>query len=530
MPALIESNLFTLDRAEATTSWLNNGFTTAPATVDDPRIEGSFCLQARVSNTTAWASFSTGTNYINLTDGKRIFFWYNNTCPASTDTTVRGGIGMWVSSDSTISIVGTTPNNGPANSANWFVDGKDGNPFGGWTCFVYNPNISGTLWLGTPLLTGIRQIGIRNKTTSAVATSTRNIMFDVLRMGTGLTISQGTQDTPVTLSEIYNTGILQSTMYGVLSKRNDIYYLNAKLYMGKPNQPSLTYFLDTEQTVVYPDFPVGNDFYEISLYGNTGLLKTTFQLGGYDGVNTSSGCTFKGAGRAMWSPLVRDNNSSFKVYGSILSEIRTGIFNSGSEIRNTSINSSGPLITSGCTLSGCIFNASTGLASLYIYSPTEINKISDCTFNNCKGGLSIFNTGIYPLNRCTFNSNTYDIINASAGQVTINVLNGGNASTYNNINGGTTTINNLVTLTLTSIIVGSEIRIFTVGTTTELGGIESVGGTTFEYQYNYSPGQNVDIVVFKEDYNYYRVSNYSLSSTNASLPISQIFDRVYSNP
>lgn len=528
MPGKIEANLYTLDGAEATTSWITNGFTTAVGTVDDPRIEGSLCLQGRVSNTTAWASFLTGTP-INFTDGKRIFFWFNNTCSASTDTIANGGIGMWVSSLSAITIVGSTPNNGPNDSKNWFIDGKDGNPMGGWTCFSYNPQNNATLSLGSPLLTGVRQIGIRNKTTSTVATSTRNIMFDVLRIGTGLIVTEGVSNNPITLNDIYSTGILQTNMWGILNKKNEVYFLNGKIYFGKNNQQILTYFKDTNQSIVFPDFPVGDDFYEISSYGNTGALTTTVQLGNYDGVNTSQGCVVKGAGKAMWSPLVKDNNSSFKIYGSILSEIRTGLFNSSSEIRNSSINNSGPIIPSGCTISGCAFNSATGIAALYINSPSEITNISNCTFNNGRAGLLIQSTGTYSFNKFTFNSNTYDIVNSSTGLVTVNAINGGNVATYNNTNGGTTTINNLVTLTLNGIISGSEIRIFNAGTTTELGGIES-GNTSFLYQYNYNPGQNVDIVVFKENYNYYRVSNYSLSSTDSSLPIAQVFDRVYSNP
>ena len=522
----IESNLITLDRAEATTNWISNGFNTSPGTVDDPRIEGSLCVQARTSNTTAWSAFLTGVA-LDFTDGKRIFFWYNNTCPASTDTIVNGGIGMYVSSLSTISVVGSSPNNGPNDSKNWFFDGKNGNTLGGWTCFVYDPRSLATLTLGSPLLTGIKQIGLRNKTVSTIATSTRNIMWDVLRIGSGLIVSEGSAESPTTLQEIFDSGSLQSTMYGVLNKKNDIYFLNGQLSVGKSDQQLSSHFKDTNKTLVFPDFPVGEDFYEITCIGNTGQFNTSFQLGSYDGVNTSEGCTVKGAGKAMWSPLVKDNNSDIKIYNSVVSEIRTGIFNSSSQIFNSSINNSGPIIPSGCSLSGCSFNNATGLAAIYISTQSDISPISNCTFNNCRAGLLISATGTYNFNKLSFNNNIYDVINASTGQVNVNVVNGGNASVYTNTNGGTTTINNLVTLTLNGIISGSEVRIFSAGTITELGGIESLDGTAFNYQYNYSPGQNIDIVIFKEDYNYYRIPNYSLLSADGSVPISQTFDRVY---
>jgi hypothetical protein len=84
------------------------------------------------------------------------------------------------------------------------------------------------------------------------------------------------------------------------------------------------------------------------------------------------------------------------------------------------------------------------------------------------------------------------------------------------------------TLTLTTVKAGSEIRIFAHGTTTELDGIES-SGTSFEYEYIYAPDTYIDIVILHLDWNYYRIDNYLLASTDGSIPIAQITDRVYSN-
>jgi len=84
-------------------------------------------------------------------------------------------------------------------------------------------------------------------------------------------------------------------------------------------------------------------------------------------------------------------------------------------------------------------------------------------------------------------------------------------------------------LTLTGLKTGSEVRILENGTTTELGGTES-SGTSYTYVYTYAPNTDVDIVIHHVDYIYYRINNYTLGSSDVSLPIDQQRDRQYKNP
>jgi len=85
------------------------------------------------------------------------------------------------------------------------------------------------------------------------------------------------------------------------------------------------------------------------------------------------------------------------------------------------------------------------------------------------------------------------------------------------------------TLTLTGLQPNSEVRIFLHGTTTELGGIEN-STTSFSYQYIYSVGVYVDIVIMSLNYQYYTINNYLLTSVDSSIPVQQIYDRVFENP
>lgn len=53
---------------------------------------------------------------------------------------------------------------------------------------------------------------------------------------------------------------------------------------------------------------------------------------------------------------------------------------------------------------------------------------------------------------------------------------------------------------------------------------------TFDYTYNAAAAVNVDIVVHNLNYDYYRITNYDLPSSNSSLLVEQQADRYYSNP
>jgi hypothetical protein len=80
----------------------------------------------------------------------------------------------------------------------------------------------------------------------------------------------------------------------------------------------------------------------------------------------------------------------------------------------------------------------------------------------------------------------------------------------------------------------SEVEVYYENTTVsgeivEFDGTESCS-STFQYLYNYSAGTYVDIVVHHLDYQYLRMNNYELPSSDTSLPISQVIDRNYKNP
>lgn len=104
--------------------------------------------------------------------------------------------------------------------------------------------------------------------------------------------------------------------------------------------------------------------------------------------------------------------------------------------------------------------------------------------------------------------------------------NGSNAVIGSTPNGGTINFINPATLTVTPLIVDSEVRVYVAGTETEIAGIES-SGTSFS---NSISVNSVDVTIHKEDYVNIKVKNLDMTSGDVVLPASQRFDRNYRNP
>lgn len=82
-----------------------------------------------------------------------------------------------------------------------------------------------------------------------------------------------------------------------------------------------------------------------------------------------------------------------------------------------------------------------------------------------------------------------------------------------------------VTLTLNGIVSGSDVVVRKTGTTTILGSVDENISTSWNFVYE--TAEPVDISIFKPGYIPYFIKNFSLSSSNASLPITQQQDPSY---
>jgi hypothetical protein len=83
----------------------------------------------------------------------------------------------------------------------------------------------------------------------------------------------------------------------------------------------------------------------------------------------------------------------------------------------------------------------------------------------------------------------------------------------------------VVTLTISGFVTGSDVVIYQAGTETVRQQTEDISGTSTTYTYETT--ENVDIGVFKAGYRPFYIRNYALTSSNASVPVSQTVDRDY---
>jgi len=552
MPGVVTHDFTVWDAADAITNWGTLGtWATAPLINADMKCQGSNAVVGRVTAATGpvtqegfvLASHAAA----NLSGGAHVFVWLKNITWPGTDTIANGGLRICISSDLTLALTGTAPNDGPTNSKNWFVGGKDTETTLGWACYAINPMATPTLTLGTPNVSGLQRIGLGARITSIIGAGSfkpANLMIDIVRYGTGLIISEGASGTPVTFADIYAADSDINNAYGVLTKQAGIYYGVGKMNFGTTGQSLVTYFADSNQVLVYQDFPVAIGFHEIKMAGAASYV-TTFRLGTYSSGLTSGGVLIRGAGAAVWTLTADGANTVTKLYGSTFARMRRAAFNSSSEMRGCTFDTFGEVEANGAIIQDCIFqNVQTGAPingtwALIIDAPAEMKSgetvyIQNNKFINCNKAIKLASTSAdtYAFVGLKFSGNAYDVeLFHTTGQVIINVTAGGDTPTvlYSGGGNGTYVVNNPKTLTLTGLIANSEVRIYTHGTTDELAGVEN-SGTTFDYPYNYVAATYVDIVVHKADRIYYRIENYLLANADASLPVTQQFDRQYSNP
>lgn len=427
--------------------------------------------------------------------------WFSYAAPGKLDIKANGGIRLFMSD-------GT-------NTGYWYLSGSDVYD-GGW--ILLTVDTSRAFDSGTCNKTAVTQVGFTINVLSAPRNAT-NTWWDYFVYGNGITITGGTSGDYLTWDNIATADLTAG--YGAVRKINSVFFVNTNLIFGDSVGSTNCYFQDSNQVVVFEDQPVSSTLYKIEAVGS-GTNTTEWKLSNTVVRSASTNTRFDlDLDATNLDVLTFDANS-------IVNADNTW-FKAGQTITNSLWNASNQVIPTTATMTGCTFSNSIDTNAALLLPTGNTHDITDCTFLNNSRAIEITSAGTYTFDALFFNGNTYDIHNTSGGSVTVNATNGTDASTFLNTGGGSVTINNSVNLTLTGLVTGSEVRILSAGTSTELDGVES-SGTSWTYTYNYTPSTFVDIVVHKEDYEYIRISNYELGSLAASIPISQRFDRNYEDP
>lgn len=217
------------------------------------------------------------------------------------------------------------------------------------------------------------------------------------------------------------------------------------------------------------------------------------------------------------------------------------------------------------TLTNCVFTTTSASGTTYgalmISSTTlstiqsGINKLVGCSFtNNIKsaGALHLKYTGssgsqVLNMSVNNFSGNTKDIFwdAPASSNLTINLTNGANPSTYIATNSNVVTFVSSNSISITNVPASAEVRIFRNSDQVELCGVENINYTTpsnctvasdpdnaGKYKLTYTHSNTslaVYIVVCHVNYQFYR-QDYTLTNTTQELLTSLINDRQFFNP
>jgi len=169
-----------------------------------------------------------------------------------------------------------------------------------------------------------------------------------------------------------------------------------------------------------------------------------------------------------------------------------------------------------------------------VYAATRLPVTADddvvnCAWiNNGRATAVTESAGTYAYTGHSFSGNAVGVRNDSNGFVTINVSGGESPGTNTeNVGSATTTINATYDYTLTSIVSGSEVRIFNDATGAELAGTES-SGTSLTWQHD-GTALNIYVILQKTDYEWLRIND-TVGAAAKSQKVFQREDRNYANP
>jgi len=523
----ITTDLQVITTADTTTASgtfyrLNGVNSRNPLAEADAFVQGAGCIANKTGGTTGTTDVGghfNATATFDLTN-QHLFVWRLTVTAGNMLTRANQGISIGLTNTSTTSLTAWST----TNMKRWNVDGSDTQPVSqGWKCYVIDPASTADVSAGTLTLSTVRNVGILCRQTSGVNTGLNNVFVDVIRRGTGLTATTSLAGDTITLQSIYDVDRTTANAWGILTQNAGIYYGAGKMTIGATGQTAACNFTDTDQVLIWRDYPVADTLYELALLGAAGN-KTTMTL---------TACVVRGQAGQVWN-ISADANSDFKAYACSFANIRSAVLSAGSVLDGCSIDVSGTIDVNGATISNCGFSNQTA-TQLKLDAASDATNLSSLAFTSGGTGhaIEITAAGTYTLTGHTFTG--YAASNGSTGNETIHVsLASGtvNISVDSAVSVRTAgaTVNVTVgqkTLTLTGLVAGSDIVILTAGTTTELANIDANATTSYAYTYSFVANTFVDVAVYKAGYVPYIVRGYLLENSNASLPIAQVIDRNY---
>lgn len=541
MALVVTSNLILLDACDSGT-WTGIG---APGIDSDIKKEGSGSIGVDTDIETN-AFYSPAFTSIDLSNVACYAYMLCLTA-SFLDTKANGGMRMGL-------------RDSLGNESYWYVGGSDVY-VGGWEVFSFSTEITPDANNGTnATLTDITNVAFGWKGLIKSKLS-KNCFGDFFRyLATGLAAIKITGTNSVTDVGWDEAAILDDAVpVGIVQKMKEgSFVLKGPIAIGDSSGTLTTEFTDKNSTLLWDDLPVDSTHYGFVIEGN-GTGTTDITIGGVVGTGDDrqgvQGGSISTAG-PDWSWDSKTDIvdlDTVKIYGAVWfgakRRIKLDDLNKTSVISCTFINCGqiDPGVTNdGAEIISCAIidpddvAASDNWALLLAQTSHNIQKINFITSGSPTTQTMTHLTQaadytiIFDAFKFfgTFSGNLIhgenDGLNAD---VTVQASNDADPveAKFTSTNGGTVTVTNPRTFTLTGLKSGSEIRIYKVSDDSELAGVEN-SSTSFAYPYTYTSDTPVYIVILHLAWKYKRLTGITLGNGDASVPVQQETDRVYANP
>ena len=494
----------------------------APADETDYFIEGTSCKSENYNALGVGSlAIDKGTpQTINSGDASFHWLWWG--APNSLASRVDGGYRVAIGSS-------------VANYKMWYVSGSDVNPFGGWLNVAVDPLCAADAVQGTPT-SSYQVFGSVVNNSNKVAKG-QVYGNDAIRVGRSLICTGGETSNYANFASAASAdGGVVTNRWGLCLATQGGYLVKGRFQIGAV--AASADFRDSNKAILIQDLTRVQPTF------------TVFDIRNADSVVGWNSISFLALGTNARGILSAYNNATMSITGCVFTDMASFYFCPAATINNSTFRRTGTIYQSGATFDGCTFDSCRDSTTI---SASNIGLISNSSFisDGSNHAIEIATLGVcaaYTLTTLSYTNYTAggtgvsgdsgnESVYNNSGQHVKLTIDGGDVPSYRDGAGASTEIvTNQRILTLTGVISGSEIRIYDQAgpPPNDLGGIETfspVGDTgDFDYTYTYAASTYVDIIVHKANYLWYKVNDYLLLDSNASLPIAQQQDRQYSNP
>jgi hypothetical protein len=397
----------------------NVGYTDASA----PYIQGDHAVTQNTNNSDTVASLAYNSGGVTIPTDGAFFVWHNYNAPFSMGNYAQGGQRIAVGHNQ-------------SNFNAWYVGGsdKDNNPYGGFVNHVINPTVTADQTAGSPN-------GTLNHVGSAIyvveGTSGRVHQCDVIRYGRGSAIVEFGDGTfgHSNIESLATENDLQANRWGIMQKLHAGYLYKGHLQLGSVTNP--VSFIDSDRIILIQWTPkVTEDFNTIEVVNSSSTVTLTrFQFITLDPSTSAS--------RGNW---LDSDNAAVTLDDCQFSDIFNLTFGSGTIVTTGVFNRCNQITQGGSTLTNCLFNNFSAVASVITDNST---LITGCIFTSdgSNHALEATTAGDYEWNNtaigyATTNGSTGNEIyyNNSGGHINLTRIGGTLLQSVRNGAGSTTTI------------------------------------------------------------------------------------------